>query len=197
MKREFLEALGLEKDVIDKIMTENGKDINAAKGDLDTVKTELATAQETIKARDKQLKDLEKSTGDNEDLKKQIAELQKTNKEAAEAHTAEINKLKMDNAINSALGAAGARNSKAVRGLFDESTFKLLDSGEVEGLSAAIEAVKKSDGYLFEEKAQTSFKGFQPGASGGVKPGTEVDPSKMTYSELADYLAANPDAKLE
>ena len=31
MKREFLEGLGLEKEVIDKVMAENGKDIEAEK----------------------------------------------------------------------------------------------------------------------------------------------------------------------
>ena len=34
MKRSFLEELGLEKDVIDKIMDENGKDVEKAKGSL-------------------------------------------------------------------------------------------------------------------------------------------------------------------
>ena len=31
MKRDFLEGLGLEKDVIDKVMAENGKDVEAEK----------------------------------------------------------------------------------------------------------------------------------------------------------------------
>ena len=35
MKREFLESLGLEKDAIDKIMAENGKDIEAGKAKLE------------------------------------------------------------------------------------------------------------------------------------------------------------------
>ncbi|MBE6857384.1 MAG: hypothetical protein IJO99_02760 [Ruminococcus sp.] len=35
MQRKFLEDLGLEKDVIDKIMTENGNDINNAKKKLE------------------------------------------------------------------------------------------------------------------------------------------------------------------
>ena len=35
MKREFLEGLGLEKDAIDKIMAENGKDIEAGKAKLE------------------------------------------------------------------------------------------------------------------------------------------------------------------
>ena len=47
MERKFLEGLELEggvklsKDIIDKIMDENGKDINKAKGDLEDVQGEL------------------------------------------------------------------------------------------------------------------------------------------------------------
>ena len=37
MKREFLEGLGLEKEAIDKIMAENGKDIEAGKAKLWTI----------------------------------------------------------------------------------------------------------------------------------------------------------------
>lgn len=43
MKRDFIESLGIEdKEVIDKIMAENGNDINKAKGELETIKTQLA-----------------------------------------------------------------------------------------------------------------------------------------------------------
>ena len=38
MKRKFLEDLGIEKDVIDRIMDENGKDIENAKGDTDRLR---------------------------------------------------------------------------------------------------------------------------------------------------------------
>ena len=38
MKRKFLEDLELEKEVIDKIMAENGNDINVAKADYETMK---------------------------------------------------------------------------------------------------------------------------------------------------------------
>ena len=34
MKRKFLEDLGLEKEAIDKIMAENGNDVNAAKAEF-------------------------------------------------------------------------------------------------------------------------------------------------------------------
>ena len=41
MKRKFLEELGLTKEQVDSIMTENGNDIEAAKADVSQVKTEL------------------------------------------------------------------------------------------------------------------------------------------------------------
>lgn len=51
MKRDFLEGLGLESEAIDKIMKENGKDIEGAKAkfsDYDDIKTQLKTANETL-----------------------------------------------------------------------------------------------------------------------------------------------------
>ncbi|MEG2686656.1 MAG: phage scaffolding protein, partial [Christensenellaceae bacterium] len=40
MKTEFLKELGLEKDVIDKIFAENGKDVEAFKTKAGTLETE-------------------------------------------------------------------------------------------------------------------------------------------------------------
>lgn len=44
MKRKFLEDLGLEKEAIDKIMAENGNDVNAAKADYEALKQQLEAA---------------------------------------------------------------------------------------------------------------------------------------------------------
>lgn len=51
MKREFLEELKLEAEAIDKIMAENGKDVNAAKAkfaDYDDLKSQLEKANAAI-----------------------------------------------------------------------------------------------------------------------------------------------------
>ena len=53
MKRKFLEDLGLEKDAIDKIMAENGSDVNAAKADYEATKQQLESANAQIQERDK------------------------------------------------------------------------------------------------------------------------------------------------
>ena len=50
MQRKFLEDLGLEKDIIDKIMTENGNDINATKSKLETERDNYKSQLETATA---------------------------------------------------------------------------------------------------------------------------------------------------
>lgn len=197
MKKEDLIAMGLTEDQAKKVMDSLDGDF-VTKARFNEVNEENKRLKQDVSDRDKQLETLKKSTGDNADLQKQIADLQKANADQKKAHEAEMNKLKLDNAVDAALVAAGAKNGKAVRALFDEAKFKLKDGGEVEGLADAIKAVQKSDPYLFAEKqTQPNLKGFQPGNSGDVKPGDKVDVTKMTYSEMVAYLAANPGAKIE
>lgn len=198
MKKEDLIAMGLTEDQAKKVMDSlDGNFVTKAR--FNEVNEENKTLKQSVADRDKQLEDLKKSSGDNAELKKQIETLQQQNADQKKAHDAEMAQLKLDNAIDAALTAAGAKNIKAVRAMIDTSKMKLGEDGTVEGLSDAIKAVQKSDSYMFNtvQQKQQTFKGFQPGASGEVKPGTEVDPSKMTYSELAAYMAANPDAKID
>ena len=52
MQREFLKGLGLDDDVIDKIMGENGKDVNALKAKLHTVESERDGYKSQVEERD-------------------------------------------------------------------------------------------------------------------------------------------------
>lgn len=133
MERKFLEDLGLTKEQIDSVMTENGKDINKAKGDIESVKAELHTAKETIKERDTQLENLKGSVGDNKELKLQIENLQTENKTTKENYEAEIKELKLSNAIKLAI-LDTAQDVDLVTSLFDKSKLILSDDGKVTGL---------------------------------------------------------------
>lgn len=204
MKKEDLIAKGLTEEQAKFVMDSLDGDF-VTKARFNEVNEEKNRLKDTLKERDGQLETLKKSSGDTEALQKQIADLQDANKKQQKEHEAAMKQLRLDNAVNTALAAAGARNVKAVRSLLDESKFKLTDSGDVEGLADAVKAVQKSDGYLFMEKtpatggtqAPAQLKGFQPGASGDQKPEAKVDTTKMTYTELAAYMAANPGVKLE
>lgn len=195
MKKEDLIALGLTEEQAKKVL-DAVKDY-VPKTQLAEVERERDGLKATVAERDTQLETLKKSSGDNEALQKQIADLQKTNEDQQKAHDAEIAQLRLDNAVEAAILAAGAKNVKAVRALMDADKLRLEKDGTVTGLSDQIKAIQKSDAYMFAEKQQQQqFKGFQPGASGDVKPDGNVDVSKMTYSEMVAYLEANPGAKI-
>lgn len=195
MNKEDLIAMGLTEEQAKKVM--DSLDGNyVTKTRFNEVNEENKTLKKSVSDRDKQLEDLKKSSGDNEELKKQIETLQQENANQKKAHDAEMTQLRLDNAIDAALTAAGAKNIKAVRALIDTSKVKVGEDGKLTGFDDLLSAVQKSDSYLFTEKQQKqSFKGFQPGASGNMKPGTKVDMSKMTYEELANYIDQNPDAE--
>lgn len=195
MNKEDLIAMGLTEEQAKKVM--DSLDGNyVTKTRFNEVNEENKTLKKSVSDRDKQLEDLKKSSGDNEELKKQIETLQQENANQKKAHDAEMTQLRLDNAIDAALTAAGAKNIKAVRALIDTSKVKVGEDGKLTGFDDLLSAVQKSDSYLFTEKQQKqNFKGFQPGASGNVKPGTKVDMSKMTYEELANYIDQSPDAE--
>ena len=208
MQRKFLEDLGIkDKETIDKILDENSTDIGKAKGELETVQTQLTESKkevETLKGqvseRDGQLETLKKSTGDVEELKKQIETLQTENKTKDEAHKAEIKKMKIDAAIDAALSSAKAKNNIAVKALLkDLDKAELSEDGSVKGLKEQIDALVKGEDtkFLFDSKKETKFKGAEPG-KGETDEGDDdkVDLSKMTYDERNKYFEEHPDIEV-
>lgn len=157
MERKFLEDLGLIKEQIDSVMAENGKDINKAKGDMESIKAELDTSKETIKERDTQLEELKKSVGDNEELKKQIENLQSENNTAKEKYEAELKDLQITNAIKLAISNS-AQDVDIVTGLFDKSKLILGDDGKVTGLEDQLKGIKESKSFLFKEEKNLDNK---------------------------------------
>ncbi len=194
-KAEFI-ALGISEELAAKAEKASLEELKGyvEKSKHDEVVEENKTLKTSVSDRDKQLETLKTSAGDNEELKKQIETMKQQNADQEKAHKAELAQLRLDNAIENALNAAGAKNSKAVKALLDVSKVKLGEDGKLSGWDEQIKAIQKSDAYLFNAKQQT-FKGFQPGASGDIKPETNVDMSKMTYEELAAYMENNPDAQ--
>lgn len=133
-------------------------------------------AEALVKERDKQLEELKKSTGNNEELKKQIEQLQADNKAAKEKYEADIKKMQIDNAVLSALKDAGALNTTAVQALLkDLDKAELAEDGTVKGLADQIQALQKSDSYLFKGKEEPSKPTGVTPAGGGSQttPGAE------------------------
>lgn len=192
MKRKFLEDLGLEKEVIDKILDENSTDIGKAKGSLETIKTERDKLKNDLADRDKQLEILKNSTGDVESMKKQIADLQSENKKKDNDHATELKKLKVDTAVTAALTGAKAKNAKAVKALLelDLDKIELLDDGTIKGLDKQLKQLQEDEDskFLFDVESDdknSNFKGVKPGEKGDKKPGalTKEQFNKMSYKD--------------
>lgn len=211
MKRKFLEDLGItDKDTIDKILDENSTDIGKAKGELETVQTKLTESQkevETLKGqvseRDGQLETLKKSTGDVDELKKQIETLQTENKANAEAHAAEIKQMKIDAAIDAALSNVKAKNNKAVKALLNDlDKLELNEDGSIKGdsLKNQLDALVKGDDtkFLFDSKKEKqNIKGAEPGKGDADDVDDDkVDLLKMTYDERAKYFEEHPEVEV-
>ncbi len=188
MKRDFLKELGLEDEAIDKVMAENGKDIENAKAAKKDLEDKIEMLETQIKEKDSKIDELAKSSDDAESLKAKIQELQETNKKQA----ADFEQAKVDSAVELALVNSKAKNIKAVKSLLDLADAKLVD-GKIKGLDDQIKKLQESDSYLFEVAQKPSIKGATP-KDGGEPNNKPIE--QMNYAELCEYLEANPDAKI-
>lgn len=200
MKKEDFVKLGIDEELAKKCEEASQEELKGfiPKARFDEVNNAKNTAEALVKTRDGQIETLKNSSGDVDTLKQQIENLQKANKDAEEKHAAEIKQLKVDAAVESALTGAKAKNSVAVKALLkDLDKAELGEDGTIKGLAEQIEALQKSDSYLFEAKEPKKVKGAEPGQTGKEDNDGHVDTSKMTYTELAAYMAENPDVKID
>ena len=193
--KEQLVQCGLTEEKAQEFIDKNIDGVFIPKARFDEVIEENKGLKSQIADRDTQLEQLKKSSGDNADLKAQIEKLQGENETQKEDYEAQIAQIRLDNAVDSALTAAGAKNNKAVKAMLDMTGVKLDKEGNLTGLKEQLDGVKKSDSYMFNAAGSAGFKGVKPGAGGDGNPGG-VDTSKMTYSEMAAYLAENPGAEI-
>lgn len=140
------------------------------------------------------------------ELETQVGQLEEQAKTDKAAYEKELAQVKLVAAVDAELTAAGSKNNTAVRAILADflAGAKVVDgkvTGKVGGesvtLAARIEALKKdtSTDFMF---GSVQREGWKPGEGGdGGKPAGGKKPSEMSYAELAEYLAANPDANLD
>lgn len=151
MNREFLEAQGLSKEVIDKVMVEHGKSIQAeqlkAKEVKEQAEKDLKEAQSTITKMQKASDDAEKSQKLADDYK-----------EKYETAAKERDDIQRSSAIKEALIVNGANEKyySTLSGLLGEDVSLDSVNGEVAKLKA-------SHGELFQaaQPADKSKPGYQ------------------------------------
>ena len=197
-KEDLMKIEGMTEELATKIAEQSAEELKGyiPKTRFDEVNEAKKNAEALVKERDKQLEDVKKSTGDNEELKKQIETLQEQNKTAKAQYEADIKKMQIGNAVVSALKDAGALNTTAVQALLkDLDKAELAEDGTVKGLAEQIQALQKSDSYLFKAKEEPGKpSGASPAGSGSTHvPGTITKEqfAKMGYKEREELYNTN------
>ena len=185
MQRKFLEDLGLDKEVIDKIMDENGADIEKTKTKLeaecDGYKTQLETAQNALK---------EFEGVDVKDLQEEIKSLNEKMTTQATEHQQKIADMEFNNVLDGAITKSGAKNATAIKALLDLETLK-ASKNQAEDIEKALNELKTSDDYLFT--SEEPFKNPVRDTNGTITSApTKESFAKMSYLERVKLKKENP-----
>ncbi|UZP04385.1 phage scaffolding protein [Clostridium botulinum] len=193
MKREFLKELGLEDEVIEKVMAENGSDIQKEKAktvkaetERDTYKGQLTTTQETLKT----YEDM-----DIDGIKKSAKELQEKYDKDTQELQDKLSKQSYEVSAKEYLGQykfANRRIAESIKSDFLSKEFK-LEEGKFLGADDYIKGLQESEPESFvleeeddEEKVPTIVK-----STAGSKPG-----KKMSLEEAMQYVNTHPDTDI-
>lgn len=148
MKREELKELGLTDEQIGSIMALHGVTVNELNSRVSTAEQQATQYQEQLEKNQNELNDFKANAKGNEDLTKQLEDLQSRFDEIKTSSEQQIADLKKSSAIDLALTQAGAKNIKAAKALLDSESLELTDEG-LKGLDEQLATLKESDGYLF------------------------------------------------
>lgn len=113
MTRKFLEDMGLEKEVIDKILDENSADIGKEIAKATTARQELDTAKATLATAQEELETLKKNSGEAGEWQRQLEELQGRYDTDTQALQQQLHERDYTDAIRNAI--TGANDGKGLK----------------------------------------------------------------------------------
>lgn len=166
-KKDFMD-LGIDEKLAEKAEEASEKELSGyvpierfTEADEARKKLEESTGEY-----EKQLEALKTASGDSEELKQKITELQEQNKQKDADYQEQLNDLRMTNAIKLAV-AQSAQDSDLVAGLIDKGKLILGDDGKVTGLDEQLAELKKNKAFLFkaEETEAKQRTGFRVGST--------------------------------
>lgn len=149
MKREDLEALGLSKEQIDKVLDMHHEEYDPVKKDLEQAQEDLKSEKEKTSTQATTIKDLKKDLEEFKDadvsgMKQKIADLEQDIKEKDEKHQKEIADRDFNDILREAITSANGKNAKAITALLDIDTLK-ASKNQKEDITAALKALTEAE----------------------------------------------------
>lgn len=182
MKTEFLKELGLEKEAIDKIMAENGKDIEAEKAKLTAKEAEIAGVKKQLDDANKQIEDFKGL--DVEGIKKAADDYKTKFEEAEKNHKAELDKIAYNATAEKFIDSLKPKDGlskSAILSEFAKKEFK-LDGDSFQGAKEWAEQFKKDNAAHFTD---TEDKGKVVSTGGAHGDGLSGDDDKFLAAAMA------------
>lgn len=180
MKTDFLKNLGItEQSVIDQILAENGRDVNAVRTELTSVKQQLTDAQGQISTKDSEIATLQSKVGDVDALNQQIAQLTTDKTNLTNELNTKVTEIKKDHAIEGKIRDAKGKNIKAIKALLDMGKIT-YENEELGGLDDQLEVLKGAEdsSMLFGEVGTPSGTAPSNPPGGGSTP-----PASKSFAE--------------
>lgn len=186
MKREELKKLGLSDEQVDAVMAQHGQTVQSLNTQIATLQQSETELKTQVSKNAEDLKKLQKDNSDNEELKKQLKELQKENAEQETKYQESLTKVQRDTALSALLTEAKVKNPKAVAALLNDEKIIFKD-GELSGAKEQIDALQKSDAYLFD--LGTKPGGYNPPAGQATDKTYNSFEEAMEADDLETYFS--------
>ena len=135
MKREELEALGLNKEQIDKVLDIHHKEHDPVKKELETAQEDLKVEKEKASTQEAAIKDLKKSLAEFKDadvggMRQKIETLEADIREKEESHQKEIADRDFNDLLKEGIADVKGKNARAIAALLDMEALKTLMEAE-------------------------------------------------------------------
>lgn len=185
MKTDFLKSLGLEDDVISKIMAENGKDIEKEKAKTTEATAKLEESKTKISEYETKINELQTSSGDAEKFKTELETLQKKiadEKEAAEKSAREAKEHEeFQNRFNSVVGDQKWRDELTGEAIYQKFVSASKDeANKGKGDKDILDSLVKDKNYFLNPNRPADMAGMGNVNFGKV---TRDQFAKMSYKD--------------
>lgn len=169
---KYLEDLGVEKEVAEKILAERGREIEADKAKREKLETELKEKKESLDNLSKEFEDLKSSNASAEEYKTKyealVAENESKAKKAEAERVAREKAESLDKRFEAVVGDKKFSHD-AIRADYRRKFEDALADKENEGKSDAdiFHALTKDDAAAFEGVTAIKLQGGRPQGVGG------------------------------
>lgn len=175
MKKEELLNIGLTEEQADKVFAMNGKDIEKHKKAAEDARADKDALEQQVADRDKDIAELKKTNGDAAKIQEKLDELQGKYDKETEAYKVQLAQRDYLSAVDKAISESGIKFTsksaeKAFRAGIGDSKLELKD-GVLDGFEKYLEKAKSEDPSAFVKSgARFDTQGSLDGGSREEKP---------------------------